>query len=128
MLPLGEETAVQAVVGSIVWAFPRLKKPRCREMSARGYAPHSVCLQLSFFSFTVVFVVSFCIIAIHRLAIEKLIKMIRTVILRCKDNHIRRETIEKVSDRLEQTAMNALDRITNTADPSPDKVRTRENI
>ena len=25
---LGEETAVQAVVGSIVWAFRRLKKPR----------------------------------------------------------------------------------------------------
>ena len=26
----------------------RVKKPRCREMSARGYAPHSVCPQLSF--------------------------------------------------------------------------------
>ena len=38
MLPLGEETAVQAVVGSIVWKFRRFKKPRCREMSARGYA------------------------------------------------------------------------------------------
>ena len=51
MLPLGQETAVQAVVGSIVWAFRRLKKPRCREMSARGYALHSVCPQLSFFLF-----------------------------------------------------------------------------
>ena len=50
MLPLGEETAVQAVVGSIVWAFRRLKKPSCREMSARGYAFHSVCPQLSFLS------------------------------------------------------------------------------
>ena len=49
MLPPGEETAVQAVVGSIVWAFRRLKKPKCREMSARGYALHSVCPQLSFF-------------------------------------------------------------------------------
>ena len=26
----------QPVVGSIVWAFRRLEKPRCREMSARG--------------------------------------------------------------------------------------------
>ena len=34
---------------SIVWAFRRLKKPRCRVMSARGYALHSVCPQLSFF-------------------------------------------------------------------------------
>ena len=41
-------SSVQAVVGSIVLAFPRLKKPRCREMSARGYALHSVS-QLSFF-------------------------------------------------------------------------------
>ena len=49
VLPLGEETAVQAVVGSIVWAFRRLKKPRSREMSARGYALHSVCPRLSFF-------------------------------------------------------------------------------
>ena len=47
VIPLGEETAVQAVVGSIVWAFRGLKKPRSREMSARGYALHSVCLQLS---------------------------------------------------------------------------------
>ena len=51
VLPLGEETAVQAVVGSIVWAFRRLKKPRCREMSVRGYALHSVPHQLSFFLF-----------------------------------------------------------------------------
>ena len=37
----------------IVWAFRRLKKPRSREMSARGYALHSVCHQLSFsFSFS----------------------------------------------------------------------------
>ena len=28
MLPLGEETAVQAVVDSIVWAFRRLKKQK----------------------------------------------------------------------------------------------------
>ena len=38
MLPLAEETAVHAVVGSIVWAFHRLKKPGIRDMSARGYA------------------------------------------------------------------------------------------
>ena len=44
VLPLGEETAVQAVVGSIVWAFRRLKKPMSRGMSARGYALHSVYL------------------------------------------------------------------------------------
>ena len=37
----------QAVVGSIVWTFRRLKKPRCREMSARGYALHSVCPKFS---------------------------------------------------------------------------------
>ena len=49
VLPLGEETAVQAVVGSIVWGFRRLKKPRCREMSARGYALHSVRPELYFF-------------------------------------------------------------------------------
>ena len=42
VLPLGKKTAVQAVVGSIVWAFRRLKKPRCREMNARGYALYSV--------------------------------------------------------------------------------------
>ena len=47
---LGKETAAQAVVGSIVWAFLRLNKPRCREMSVRGYAFHSVRPQLSFFS------------------------------------------------------------------------------
>ena len=49
VLPLGEETAVNAVVGFIVWAFRRLKKPRCRDMSDRGYALDSVCPQLSFF-------------------------------------------------------------------------------
>ena len=42
VLPPGEKTAFQAVGGSIVWAFRRLKKPRSREMSARGYALHSV--------------------------------------------------------------------------------------
>ena len=44
-----EETAAQALVGSIVWAFRKLKKPKSREMSACGYALHSVCPQLSFF-------------------------------------------------------------------------------
>ena len=48
MPTLGEETAVQAVVGSIVWTFPRLKKPSCREMSGRGYALYSVRPQISF--------------------------------------------------------------------------------
>ena len=48
LFPLGGETAVQAVIGSIAWAFRRLKKPRSLEMSARGYALHSLCLQLSF--------------------------------------------------------------------------------
>ena len=47
-------TPARAVVGSIVWAFRRLRKPRCREMSARGYALHSVCPQLSFFFFFIV--------------------------------------------------------------------------
>ena len=41
-------TAAQAVVGSIVWAFRRLKKPKSRQMIARLYALHSVCPQLSF--------------------------------------------------------------------------------
>ena len=48
MPALGEETTVHAVVGSIVWAFRRLKKPRSREMIARGYALHSVCHHISF--------------------------------------------------------------------------------
>ena len=39
ILALGKETAV---VGSIVWAFRRLNKPRSREVSARDYALHSV--------------------------------------------------------------------------------------
>ena len=43
MLALGQETAVQAIVGSIVRAFRRLKKPTSREISARGYALYSVC-------------------------------------------------------------------------------------
>ena len=50
VLALVEETVVQTVVGSIVWAFRRLKKPRYREMSARGYALYSVCPQ-PFFCF-----------------------------------------------------------------------------
>ena len=49
VLPLVWETTVQTVVGSIVWAFRRLKLPRCREMSARGYALYSVCPELPFF-------------------------------------------------------------------------------
>ena len=44
---LGEETSVQAVVGSIVGAFRRLKK---REMSARSYALHNVCPPTFLFS------------------------------------------------------------------------------
>ena len=52
VLALREETAVQAVVGSIVWAFCRPNKPRNREMSARGYALHSVRPQLSIFPWT----------------------------------------------------------------------------
>ena len=48
-LALGEGTAVQAVIGSNIWAFRRLKKTKIREMSARGYAIHSVCPQLSFY-------------------------------------------------------------------------------
>ena len=42
VLALGEETAVKELVGCIVWEFRRLKNPRCRDMSARGYALHSV--------------------------------------------------------------------------------------
>ena len=49
VLALVEGTAAQAVVGSIVWAFRRLKKPKSREMSARSYALHSVRLQLFLF-------------------------------------------------------------------------------
>ena len=48
VLALEEESAVQVVVGSIVWAFRRLGKPRSREMSARGYALYSLCPQVSF--------------------------------------------------------------------------------
>ena len=40
-------TAAQAVVGSIVWAFCRLKKPRSREMSVRSHAFHNLCPQRS---------------------------------------------------------------------------------
>ena len=48
MLGLGEETEVKVVVGSIFWAFLRLRKSKSREMSARGYAVQSVCHHLSF--------------------------------------------------------------------------------
>ena len=44
--PLSLTKTVQAVVGSIVRTFRRLKKPRNREMSDRGYALHSVRPQL----------------------------------------------------------------------------------
>ena len=43
MFALAEGTEAQAMVGFIVWAFRRLKKPRNREKSARGYALYSVC-------------------------------------------------------------------------------------
>ena len=46
VLALGEKIAVKAVIGSIFWAFRRLKKPMSWKMSARGYALHSVCHQL----------------------------------------------------------------------------------
>ena len=40
----------QPVVGSIVWAFCRLKKLKSRETSAHSDALQSVCIQLIFFS------------------------------------------------------------------------------
>ena len=50
VLVLVEETAVQAVVGSIVWAFGRLKKPRCREMSATTrFTAYALNFPFSFF-------------------------------------------------------------------------------
>ena len=45
--PLNCKNEYLAVVGSIVWAFCRFKKPRCREMSARSSALHSVRSQFS---------------------------------------------------------------------------------
>ena len=48
VLVLGEETEAQAVVGSIVWAFRWLKEPSNQEMSARGFALHSVCPNFPF--------------------------------------------------------------------------------
>ena len=42
-VPILYSFQVQVVIDSIVWAFRGLKMPRCREMSARGYALHSVC-------------------------------------------------------------------------------------
>ena len=38
VLPLVEGPLVQAVVGSIVWSFRRLKKPRSREIVASKIA------------------------------------------------------------------------------------------
>ena len=61
VLALGEESANEIVMGSIVWAFGRLKNLRSRKMSARGCALHSVCPQLFFFLF-----------GSHRLAIHSL--------------------------------------------------------
>ena len=43
VLALGEKTVVQEIVGCMVWMIRRLRKPRYWEMSARGYALHSVC-------------------------------------------------------------------------------------
>ena len=48
VVALVEETAVQTVVGSIVWAFCRLKKLRCRKMSAPGYALHRIWVCIRF--------------------------------------------------------------------------------
>ena len=48
VVALVEETAVQAVVGSIVWGFRTFKKPRGREINACSYALHSV-LPFTFF-------------------------------------------------------------------------------
>ena len=50
VLAVGKEPADQAIVGSIVWAFRRLKMSRSREMSDCGYELHSVCTHLSFFN------------------------------------------------------------------------------
>ena len=41
--------AALAVVGSIIWAFRRLKKPRSQEMSARSYALRNICTHSHFF-------------------------------------------------------------------------------
>ena len=37
-----------AVVGSIVWTFRKLKKPRCRERNAHDYVLHGVCPNFPF--------------------------------------------------------------------------------
>ena len=55
VLALGEATAVQVVVGFVVWAFRRLKKPRSREMGARGYALDSVCQLYFSFNFCLLY-------------------------------------------------------------------------
>ena len=57
MIPLGEETAFQAIFGSIVCALRMFKKPR--EMIALGCALHSVRPQLSFFFISLRFGFSF---------------------------------------------------------------------
>ena len=54
VLALRKKFPAKAVVGFIIWAFRRLKNPRCREMSARGYALHSICPNF-LFSFFVKF-------------------------------------------------------------------------
>ena len=48
VLALLEETAVQAVVGFYHLGILEAQETRRPEMSARGYALHSVCPQLSF--------------------------------------------------------------------------------
>ena len=45
---LWEETAIQAVVSFIMWAFRSFGKPRSWVISARSYALHSVYLYFSF--------------------------------------------------------------------------------
>ena len=48
---LVEGTAIQAIVGTIVWAFHRLKSQRSRKKSDRPHALHSVRARLSFLLF-----------------------------------------------------------------------------
>ena len=68
LFELGEETAAQAVAGSIVWAICRLENPRCREIAPAAtrfitYAPNltfffhlelSGALKMTLLSFTVI--------------------------------------------------------------------------
>ena len=51
VLALREETTVQALIGSFVSEFRRLKKPRSREMSARGYVLHITYVPKNFFPY-----------------------------------------------------------------------------